>query len=211
MPRDSVPYNGLFSTTVIVRSKIGNQTNVRRNGDSYSGVAREHSEIQKPINVFITPVWISRHRRLTSSPSSLNQFRRFTYKSVNKSSRYKSCQSLYCPFSVTAAMVQFIFNLYLHVWLHNVGVLWVGSCFVWFFPLCFCFKEEIATSDYESCQKHSSAFGLLVSLTFLSFPKLTRALTTDFVLNYRARFYCWNSCFKWCSIETSLGFFLYFG
>ena len=137
---------------------------------------------RKRINVFITPVWISRHRRLTSSPSSLNQFRRFTYKSVNKSSRYKSCQSLYCPFSVTAAMVQFIFNLYLHVWLHNVGVLWVGSCFVWFFPLCFCFKEEIATSDYESCQKHSSAFGLLVSLNLFKFSQ------THYSIDNRLRF-----------------------
>ena len=103
---------------------------------------------RKRINVFITPVWISRHRRLTSSPSSLNQFRRFTYKSVNKSPRYKSCQSLYCPFSVTAAVVQFIFNLYLHVWLHNVRVLRVGS-FVLLFPLSFCFKEEIATSGLQ--------------------------------------------------------------
>ena len=55
MPRDSVPYNGLFSTTVIVRSKIGNQTNVRRNGDSYSGVAREHSEIQETNKRFHHP------------------------------------------------------------------------------------------------------------------------------------------------------------
>lgn len=55
MPRDSVPYNVLFSTTVKELSKIGNQTNVRRNGDSYSGVVREHSEIQEANKRFHHP------------------------------------------------------------------------------------------------------------------------------------------------------------
>lgn len=47
------------------------------------------------------------------------------------------------------------------------------------------------------------------SRSILIFSKLVRAFTTDFVLNCKARFCCWNFLFKWYRIKTSVVFFVF--